>query len=290
MTSQPTVSVVIPYFDQPEFLRDAVESVIAQTYPHVEIIVVDDCSPGVNAIQLLRGLRHPKLLVFKLESHKGTAVARNAGVVRSSGDFILSLNAEDLLAPQYVAETVRALVDSNDHGVCTAIRTFGNADSIVYPELEVPKILSRGTICNTFLYRREVFDKVDGYRENISSDLDRQFLLDAMRKGFTFKQIKQPLYFHRQHAGNEEPSLMEDRYRDLVSRNLDLYKKHLAEILNTQKVRVQELAVARVRLTRDMKKLETDDQRLKRGFTNVMSYYHDLEHDALKTESTVGHL
>ncbi|MBS1953536.1 MAG: glycosyltransferase [Cyanobacteria bacterium SZAS-4] len=290
MTAQPTVSVVIPYFDQPEFLRDAVESVIAQTYANVEIIVVDDCSPGVSAIQLLRGLRHPKLLVFKLESQKGTSVARNAGIVRSSGEYILSLDAADLLAPQYVTETVKALIDSNEDGVCTAIRIFGSADAIVYPELEVPQILSRGTVCNTFLYKRNVFDVVDGYREDIDSDQDRQFLLDALQKGFTFKQIKQPLFFRRQHAGSVEPSILDDRYKSLVQRNLDLYKQHLPAILSLQKVRVQELAVARVRLSRDLQRLSSDDARLKRGLTNVMSYYHDLEHDALKTEITVGQL
>lgn len=290
MTAQPTVSVVIPYFDQPEFLRDAVESVIAQTYANVEIIVVDDCSPGVSAIQLLRGLRHPKLLVFKLESQKGSSVARNAGIVRSSGDYILSLDAADLLAPQYVAETVKALIDSDDDGVCTAIRVFGNADAVVYPEMEIPQILSRGTVCNTFLFKRSVFDGVDGYRENIDSEQDRQFLLDAMQKGFKFKQIKQPLFFRRQHVGSAEPSVLEDRYKTLVQRNLDLYKQHLPQILSLQKVRVQELAVARVRLSRDLQRLSSDDARLKRGLANVMSYYHDLEHDALKTEATVGQL
>jgi glycosyltransferase involved in cell wall biosynthesis len=290
MTTQPTVSVVIPYYDQPEFLRDAVESVIAQTYPNVEIIVVDDCSPGVNAIQLLRGLRHPKLLVFKLENRKGVSVARNAGIIRSSGDYILPLDADDLLDPQYVSETVKALIDSNDAGVCTAIRTFGNADSIINPELDIAQILSRGTVCNTFLYRREVFDAVDGYREGLAFDQERQFLLDALQKGFTFKQIKQPLYFRRQHTGNAEPSCLEDRYKDLVERNINLYKQHLPQILGLQKVRVQELTVARVRLSRDFQKLAIDDKRLKRGLTNVMSYYHDLEHDALKTEATVGQL
>lgn len=290
MTAQPTVSVVIPYFDQPEFLRDAVESVIAQTYANVEIIVVDDCSPGVSAIQLLRGLRHPKLLVFKLESKKGSSVARNAGIVRSSGEYILTLDAADLLAPQYVSETVKHLLDSNDDGVCTAIRIFGGADAIVYPELEIPQILSRSTVCNTFIYKRSVFDAVEGYRENLETDQERQFLLDALQKGFTFKQIKQPLYFRREHVASAEPSVLEDRYSALVQRNLDLYKQYLPQILSLQKVRVQELAVARVRLSRDLQRLSADDARLKRGLANVMSYYQDLEHDALRTEVTVGQL
>lgn len=290
MTAQPSVSVVIPYFDQPEFLRDAVESVIAQTYANVEIIVVDDCSPGVSAIQLLRGLRHPKLLVFKLESSKGKSVALNAGIVRSSGDYILTLDPADLLAPQYVAEAVRALLDSDDDGVCTAIRIFGNADSIVYPELEIPKILSRGTVSNTVMFKRAVYNAVDGYREGLETEQDRQFLLDVLQKGFKFKQIKQPLFFRREHAGNVEPSLLEDRYKELVQRNINLYKQYLPEILSAQKVRVQELAVARVRLSRDLQRLATDDARLKRGLTNVMSYYQDLEHDALKTEATAGQL
>ncbi|RTL34696.1 MAG: glycosyltransferase [Candidatus Melainabacteria bacterium] len=290
MTAQPTVSVVIPYFDQPEFLRDAVESVIAQTYANVEIIVVDDCSPGVSAIQLLRGLRHPKLLVFKLESRKGSSVARNAGIVRSSGEYILTLDAADLLAPQYVSETVKYLLDSNDDGVCTAIRIFGGADAIVYPELEIPQILSRSTVCNTFIYKRSVFDAVEGYRENLDSDQERQFLLDALQKGFNFKQIKQPLYFRRENSASAEPSVLEDRYSALVQRNLNLYKQYLPQILSLQKVRVQELAVARVRLSRDLQRLSADDARLKRGLANVMSYYQDLEHDALRTEVTVGQL
>jgi len=290
MTAQPTVSVVIPYFDQPEFLRDAVESVIAQTYANVEIIVVDDCSPGVSAIQLLRGLRHPKLLVFKLESRKGSSVARNAGIVRSSGEYILTLDAADLLAPQYVSETVKHLFDSNDDGVCTAIRIFGGADAIVYPELEIPQILSRGTVCNTFIYKRSVFDAVGGYRENLDRDQERQFLLDALQKGFNFKQIKQPLYFRRENFASAEPSVLEDRYSALVQRNLNLYKQYLPQILSLQKVRVQELAVARVRLSRDLQRLSADDARLKRGLANVMSYYQDLEHDALRTEVTVGQL
>ncbi|MBS1999908.1 MAG: glycosyltransferase [Candidatus Obscuribacterales bacterium] len=290
MTAQPTVSVVIPYFDQPEFLRDAVESVIAQTYANVEIIVVDDCSPGVSAIQLLRGLRHPKLLVFKLESRKGSSVARNAGIVRSSGEYILTLDAADLLAPQYVSETVKHLLDSNDDGVCTAIRIFGGADAIVYPELEIPQILSRSTVCNTFIYKRSVFDAVEGYRENLDSDQERQFLLDALQKGFNFKQIKQPLYFRRENSASAEPSVLEDRYSALVQRNLNLYKQYLPQILSLQKVRVQELAVARVRLSRDLQRLSADDARLKRGLANVMSYYQDLEHDALRTEVTVGQL
>jgi glycosyltransferase involved in cell wall biosynthesis len=290
MTAQPTVSVVIPYFDQPEFLREAVESVMTQSYPNVEIIVVDDCSPGVSAIQLLRGLRHPRLLVFKLETQRGVAVARNAGIIRSSGEYILPLDADDLLDPQYVAETLRATLDSGSAGACTAIRIFGSANQIVNPGVDIPTILARGTVSNTFLYKREVYDSVDGYKEGLTFDEERQFWLDALNRGWKFKQLKQPLYFYRQHAGNAAKSCLEDRYKGLVERNLALYKQYLPEILATQKSRVQELAKARVRVTRDYLKLQADDQRLKKGLSNVMHYYQVLEHDALKTEATVGQL
>lgn len=290
MTAQPTVSVVIPYFDQPEFLREAVESVITQSYANIEIIVVDDCSPGVSAIQLLRGLRHPQLLVFKLESPRGVATARNAGIIRSSGEYILPLDADDLLDPQYVAETMSVCADGNYAGACTAMRIFGNTNSIVNPSSDIPTLLARGTVSNTFVYKREVFDSVDGYREGLPYDEDRQFWLDALQKGWKFKHLKQPLYFYRQHNGNPAKSCLDDRYTHLVERNLDLYKQYLPEILESQKSRVQELAKARIRLSRDQHKLVLDDKRLKNGLANVMHYYQALEHDALKTESTAGQL
>jgi glycosyltransferase involved in cell wall biosynthesis len=255
------------------------------------VIVVDDCSPGPRAIELLRGLRHPRLLVFKLDSTKGSSIARNAGINRSSGEFILPLDADDLLDSTYVEKTLPHLADETVGAVCTDIRVFGKTNSVLTPQLSIVDLLSRGTACSTFLYRRELYESVGGYKEGLQPGEERQFMIDALAKDWQIKVVNQPLYFFRRHENNKPQSYMEDRYTDLVNNNIDLYKKHLAQILERQRCRVQELTTARTKLAASYDTLVSQDKRLQSGLTNVMNYYRALETEALKMDDTkVGQL
>jgi len=292
MSIQPTVSVVIPFYGHAQYLRDAVESVIAQTYSNVEVIVVDDCSPDARAIELLRGLRHPRLLVFKLDSTKGASIARNAGINRSSGEYILPLDADDLIDSTYLEKTVpHLLADQTIGAVCTDIRVFGKTNSVLTPQISMLELLSRGTTCSTFLFRRELYESVGGYKEGLQPGEERQFMIDALAKDWQFKLVNQPLYFFRRHENNKPQSFMQDRYSDLVKNNLELYKQYLPLILERQRSRVQELAKARTKLAASHERLVSQDKRLQAGLTNVMNYYRDLETEALKMDdSKVGQL
>jgi glycosyltransferase involved in cell wall biosynthesis len=292
MNPQPTVSVVIPFYNHAEYLRDAVESVVAQTYPKVEVIVVDDCSPDARAIELLRGLRHPRLLVFKLENTKGVSVARNAGINRSSGELILPLDADDLIDSTYLEKTVPLMLeDEKLGGVCTTIRVFGKSNTVFTPQLSMMDLLTRGTTCSTILFRRELYESVGGYKEGLQPNEERQFLIDAISKDWQFALVNQPLYFFRRHDQNKPQTCMEDRYSELVANNLELYKKHLPEILDRQRKRVTELADARTKLAASHEKLVSQDKRLQAGLTNVMNYYRTLETEALSSDDIkVGQL
>ena len=87
------VSVVIPCYNQAHFLGEAIESVLAQTYPHLEIVVVDDGSTD-NTGEV--AARYPGVRYVRQEN-QGLAAARNTGLRHSSGDYLVFLDADDRL-------------------------------------------------------------------------------------------------------------------------------------------------------------------------------------------------
>jgi glycosyltransferase involved in cell wall biosynthesis len=94
--SKPLISVVIPCYGQAGYLDDAIESVLAQTYTQVEIVVVDDGSPD-NASRIAQ--RHPGVRCVRQEN-RGLAAARNSGIRESEGELLVFLDADDRLMPR----------------------------------------------------------------------------------------------------------------------------------------------------------------------------------------------
>ena len=105
MRSSPLVSVIIPFFNQAHFLRLAIESVLQQTYRHLELVVVDDGSTD-NALEVAASYPGVKLI---RQSNQGVSAARNAGFRASTGEFVVFLDADDLLLPEALRIGVDAL-------------------------------------------------------------------------------------------------------------------------------------------------------------------------------------
>src|SRR5215204_1671374 len=91
----PLVSVVIPCYKQAHFLGEAIESVLAQSYPNFEIIVVDDGSPD-NTSEVAAS--YPRVRLVRQEN-QGLSAARNSGLSRSEGEYVVFLDADDRLLP-----------------------------------------------------------------------------------------------------------------------------------------------------------------------------------------------
>lgn len=116
MNQRPLVSVVVPTYDRPEYLVGAVESVCAQSYHPVELLVVDDCSPrpaepvvddvDTGALDRVRVIRH--------ETNLGGNAARNTGIEAARGDIIAFLDDDDRWEPTVVETYVRAFRDAGD--------------------------------------------------------------------------------------------------------------------------------------------------------------------------------
>lgn len=168
---RPLVSVLIPHFNQARFLVECVDSVEAQDYPEVEIVVVDDASTEEGtaaALDLLEA--RERVRVVRLAENGGPSRARNEGLALCSGAYVLPVDSDNLLLPQAVGKLVAQLEAApEDVGfVYPNVQYFGNReDYYEAPPYNLYDLL-HGNYCDTCsLLDRRIFDAGIRYREEI---------------------------------------------------------------------------------------------------------------------------
>jgi GT2 family glycosyltransferase len=202
---RPLVSVVIPCYKQAHFLREAIESVLAQTYPHFEVLVVDDGSTD-NTAAVVAG--YPGVRYFRQEN-QGLAAARNTGLRQSVGERLVFLDADDRLLPHAIEV---GLACFRDHPECAFVyghsqfMTFdGSRFDRPFPRVEGDYYLGLLRGCPIFapgsvMYRREVFESVTGFNPSLSPAADYDLYYRIARQ-FPIHCHDQTIAQFRRHHG-----------------------------------------------------------------------------------------
>ena len=208
------VSVVIPCFNHARFLADALDSVRAQTWPHVEAIIVDDGSTD-DPTSIVD--RYPDVRLIR-QSHRGLSEARNAGWRASAGSVIIFLDADDVLAPRAATAAVEQLGSYPE-----AMLAFGRLELMDASGKPIPatlpivterfyeELLRRNYIRTPAMaaVRREVMKLVGGFDPSCSPSADYDLYLRVARR---YPLIAHPATVarYRQHAANmsRNPQLM----------------------------------------------------------------------------------
>ena len=142
--SEPTISVVIPLYNKQLEIGTAVRSVLAQTRPPQEIIVVDDGSTDGGA-EVVRAIGSPLVRLVR-QSNAGVCAARNRGIAESTGEYIALLDADDAWEPGFLAEIAAMIREFPGCGLyCTAFSIISHDGT--YP---APTPSERGVVANFF--------------------------------------------------------------------------------------------------------------------------------------------
>lgn len=171
---QPLVTIVIPtYDDDPEHLREAVASALAQTHPRVEVVVVDDGSSRPETHAALDALTSVTLV---RQDNAGPAAARNAGAAAGSGEVIICLDADDTLSADYAAQASHILVNQPD--ACVAyprVEPFGVIPWPVRPtrgDLGLVDFAQRSAVPASSAYRRRDAAEAGGWDEQMRTGME----------------------------------------------------------------------------------------------------------------------
>lgn len=198
-----TVSVIIPCYRDSATLDRAIKSVLAQSYPAIEIIVVNDCSPESEKITSIVG-RFPKVRYLCNENNLGLAGSRNAGIAAASGNYIALLDADDEYHPEKIAIQ---MAEAEPEGALTCGVTYVAADGrrtiskIARRGLRVlnrpEQIIFRNTLNGAgLLIERGLLQKHGGFDASLRSCEDFDLWLRLLLKGVKVKDVGQPLYFY----------------------------------------------------------------------------------------------
>jgi glycosyltransferase involved in cell wall biosynthesis len=163
------LSIVIPCYNDGDFLDEAVASALAQTLEDVEIIVVDDGSNDPETVRVLAALPSQQVRVLRQEN-AGVSAARNNGIAHANGEYILPLDADDKLRPSFAQHAVEALDQRSNLGlVGSATQFFGTATMVMRPTRPHPvDWLLANRLPATAVFRRADWEACDGYAEDLS--------------------------------------------------------------------------------------------------------------------------
>ncbi|MCX7642328.1 MAG: glycosyltransferase [Armatimonadetes bacterium] len=204
MTNSPLVSIVLPTYNGSRYLDQAIQSILNQTYSNWELIIVDDGSnddtPNIISRYVaidsrIRSIRHP--------INRKLPAALNTGFAQAKGEFLTWTSNDNCYRPNALAIMVSFLEAHPDVGIVytdySVIDEGGNV--IDYREAKpFTEIVRRNCIGPSFLYRRQVQEKVGPYSEELFLSEDYDFWLRAAAAGFKFHPLNVDVYCYRRHG------------------------------------------------------------------------------------------
>lgn len=238
---QAIVSIVIPCYNHGEYLQEALDSINIDNinYP-VEIIIVDDGSSDHATIQKLDSLKQLNYTIIHQENG-GPGKARNTGINIAVGKFILPLDADNKIKPNYINKAV-PILEKNQADIVYAVPEFFGDTSNKKRQFKVRPFDDLGLVTGNCadacaIFRKEVWIKNGGYDEAMPyfGFEDWEFWINASKNNFSFHFINEKLFFYRidnnsmiSQFNSAERNVLMHRY--LAKKHADFFLEKLVKI------------------------------------------------------------
>jgi glycosyltransferase involved in cell wall biosynthesis len=234
----PRLGVLITAFDQGGMIREAVDSVQAQTLVPDRILVVDDGSEDPGSVRVLDALAARSGVIVVHQPNSGVSAARNRGLAECADcRYVTVLDGDDRLAPEFLERTVASLDSDPDVlGASSWMRMFGTAHALVAPSGgDATAFLARNACPATVTLRRDAWAATPGYDEQMRSGFeDWDFFLTLLADGGRIEIVPEPLIEYRTAPASSNVTSMGRRselFGRLVDRHSRLYRDHAREAL-----------------------------------------------------------
>ena len=226
------VSVIIPCYNQGEFLDECLNSVYASSYKQIEVIIINDGSID-NSIEIITSLNAKYNFSLIDQVNSGPSIARNNGVLASTGKYILPLDADDKIGNNYIEKAVEVLEQNIKTGIvyCKAVFFGEKEGEWALPDYSLEKILTQNLIFNCALFRREDFNKTIGYNPNMKEGWeDWDFWLSLIELGLQVERLDEVGFHYRIRNNSRERSLDKEKVKRLrkqiYQNHIELYLKY----------------------------------------------------------------
>lgn len=254
------VSVVIPCFNDGQYVKEAIQSVDLKSNSDTEIIVVDDGSDDPETKRVLGEIACERVRVLN-GRHGGPSAARNMGIEKAEGRYILPLDADDRIEAEYIQKAAEILEKDKSVGLvyCHADRFGKESGPWKLPDYTFEQMLLDNIVFVTAMFRKEDWQMIGGFSEDMLFGLeDYDFFLGILELGKSIMQLKE-VYFHYRiketsrstaFLGNIEA--VKKTYQDILEHHEELYRKYFttyAKLLRDEVIQLRYEKQALVQLT-----------------------------------------
>ncbi|TDP00875.1 glycosyltransferase [Flavobacterium sp. 245] len=219
------VSIIIPCYNDWQYIEQAVASALNQTYPYKEVIVIDDGS-NAETKEVLKKLES-KITKLITQDNQGQSTARNVGIKSAKGDYILVLDSDDFFEPSFCKKAIPIFLKKNEVKIvtCQSYLLYSNRKN----DLFIPR---GGSISNfmyangalgTSMFKKEDWQLCGGYDEEMRTGFeDWEFFIRILKNGGMVEVIQEPLYNYRKRPNSTTSTANSNKYELLRY----IYNKH----------------------------------------------------------------
>lgn len=229
---KPLVSIIVPVYNGELYIKKCLDSILAQTYKNIEVIIINDGSTD-GSINCLEKYSDARIKFFNIEN-QGVSVARNYGIYKSNGEYLLFIDVDDYVNEGIVEKLVNLVENDTTFVFCdnfevwtdrTDTRTlFNNLNKELRREDVIKEIASgkAGLVCSKLISKKVVADNKIYFDGNLKVGEDQLFFLQVANYCNKFKYVKEPLYFYNR--TNESSSTVKYQF-NLIENFMYLYMK-----------------------------------------------------------------
>jgi glycosyltransferase involved in cell wall biosynthesis len=216
----PIVSVIIPCYNQGQYLSESIGSVLASGFDDLEIIVIDDGSDDQETKKILDCINYPKTRLIR-QNNSGPSAARNRAIVDSQGVFILPLDADDRIGPRYIGQAVAALEADENLGIvyCLGEKFGAQQGPINAVTFSLSRMRFSNLIFSAALFRRDDWRHVGGYDEQmVYGNEDWEFWMSVIELGRGVLRLPEVGFWYRIKSESRNLSMN-------LQRRLDMHRR-----------------------------------------------------------------
>ena len=231
----PLISVVVPCYNQAQYLDECLQSVLDQTYRNWECIIVNDGSPDHTEEIAKKWVEKDTRFIYLFKENGGLSSARNAGIEISKGEWILPLDADDKIGNQYLELAEKEF--EKDYTVIYCEAEFFGVNNMLWnlPNYSYEKILTGNIIFCSAFFRKKDWVTAQGYDVNLKNGReDWDFWLSILQQNSSVKKLQYIGFQYRR----KEISMDTDINKNELTLNKTenyIYRKHLSKYLDHHK-------------------------------------------------------
>ncbi len=229
----PLISVIMPTYNHARYIKESVDSVLSQTYPALELIIIDNYS-GDNTEEIVRSCNDPRLSYYKFANEGVIARSRNFAIERAKGEFIAFCDSDDLWQPEKLRLQIelfrrepgtdlvycrRALILAGNKKYIRAFRDISTFDGL---------LLSNAIPCSSVMIKKEILLDHGSFDEDpfLTTFDDTELWLRLLQGGGKIRSLDQALISYRMHPSS---TFRANRFR-IITRNFYMCSKLLLKL------------------------------------------------------------